>query len=85
MPSAATLRELGAHRREHVVELVRQAADRDADQAGVGVVAGEGEDGVGQAAALADLLEEPRGRAAAEGGVEHAEREAAVVVAGQAR
>ena len=69
---------------EHLVELVRQAADRDPDQAGVGVVAGEGEDRVGQAAALADLLEQPRRRAAAEGGVEHAEGEAAVVVAGHA-
>ena len=33
---------------------------------------------------LADLLEEPARRAAAEGGVEHAEGEAAVVVAGEA-
>ena len=64
--------------------LAGQAADRDPDQAGVGVVAGEGEDGVGQAALLAHLLEQPRRRAAAERGVEHAEGEAAVVGAGHA-
>ena len=45
---------------------------------------GEGEDRVGQAAPLADLLEEPARRAAAQGRVEDAEREAALVVAGQA-
>ena len=45
---------------------------------------GEGEDGVGQAALLADLLEQPAAHAAAERGVEHAEGEAAVVVAGEA-
>ena len=56
------LGELGAHDGEHVVELAGQAADRDADQAGVGVVAGEGEDRVGQAALLADLLEQPATR-----------------------
>ena len=44
------LGQLGAHDLEHLVELAGQAADRDADQAGVGVVAGEGVDGVGQAA-----------------------------------
>ena len=77
MPDSATLRELGAHHREHLVELGGQAADRDPDQAGVDVLAGEGEDGVGQAALLADLLEQPARRAAAERGVEHAEGEAA--------
>ena len=73
--------QLGAHHGEHLVELVGQAADRHPDQAGVGVVAGEGEHRVGQAAALADLLEQPRRRPSAERGVEHAEGEAAVVVA----
>ena len=84
MPCAATRRQLVAHDGQHLVDLVGQAADGDTDQAGVGVVAREREDGVGQAAALADLLEQPARGAAAEGGVEHAEREPAVVVAGQA-
>ena len=84
MPSRSDLRQLVADHGQHVVELVGQAADRDPDQAGVGVVGGEGEDRVGQAAVLAHLLEQPARRAAAERGVEHAEREPAVVVAGQA-
>ena len=60
-----------------------QAAHRDPDQSGVDVLAGEGEDGVGQSALLADLLEEPARGATAERGVEHAEREAARVGPGQ--
>ena len=54
--------------------LAGQAAARDAHHAGVGVVAGEREHRVRQAALLPDLLEQPRGRAATERGVEHAER-----------
>ena len=73
--------QLGAHHGQDVVELVGQAADRDAHDAGVGVVAGEGEDRVGQPATLADLLEQPARGAAAERGVEDTQREAAVVVA----
>ena len=42
-------------------------------------------DGVGQPALLADLLEQPRRRRAAEDVVEHAQREAALVVARDAR
>ena len=42
----ADLGELGTYHGEDVVELGRQAADRDPDQAGVGVVGGEGEDRV---------------------------------------
>ena len=42
---------------------------------------GEAEDRVGQAAALAHLLEQPRGGRAAEDAFEHAQREAALVVA----
>ena len=84
MPCAATRESSIRTVDEHVVELAGQASDGDPDQAGVGVVGGEGEDRVGQAAALAHLLEEPAGGAATECGVEHAEGEPAVVVARQA-
>ena len=85
MPSSAILASSARTTCEHLVELGRQAADRDADQAGVDVLAGEGEDGVGQPALLADLLEQPARGAAAERGVEHAEREAARRRSGSAR
>ena len=49
------------------------------------VQAGEAEHRVGQAPALAHLLEQPRGGGPAEHAFEHAQREAALVVAGDAR
>src|SRR5690606_29908193 len=55
-----------------------------AEQSAVGEAGGVRVHAVGQAALLADLLEQAGGHAAAEGGVEHAERPAAVVGAGQA-
>ncbi len=60
-----------------------QAADGDRERAGVGVVRGEGVDRVRQPAVLADLLEQPRRRAATQGAVEDPERVAALVGAGQ--
>ena len=82
MPSAATSATARSRTTASTSSsLVGRQPTETPDQAGVGVVAGEGEDRVGQAAALADLLEQPGRRAAAEGGVEHAEGEAAVVVA----
>src|SRR5690606_37049189 len=68
---------------EHVVDLAGQAADVDAELAGVGVGGGVAVGRVGQAALLPDLLEQPRRHAAAERGVQHAEREAALVGARQ--
>ena len=61
------------------------AARVDAEEAAVGEARGVRVHAVGEAALLPDLLEEPGAHAAAEGGVEHAERPAAVVGAGQAR
>ncbi len=62
-------------------QVLRARADVQADLAGVGVEVGEGEDRVGEPAPLAHLLEEARGGAAAEDVVEHAQREAALVLA----
>ena len=69
----------------HVVEVLLARADVDADQARVGVLRREAVDRVRHAALLADLLEEPRRRRAAEDGVEQRRGEAAPVGARDAR
>src|SRR5690606_35616072 len=69
--------DLVAADREDFVGFGVLAAGVDAEDAGVGVLGGVAVDGVGEAAFLADLLEEAGRHAAAERGVEHAEREAA--------
>src|SRR5690606_14390156 len=76
--------ELVAADLQHVVHLGGPAARVHAEQSAVGEAGGVRVHAVGQAALLADLLEQAGGHAAAEGGVEHAERPAAVVGAGQA-
>ena len=76
MPSAATLRSSSRTTASTSSNFAGRHPTDDAHYAGVGVVAGEREHGVGQAAVLADLLEQPRGGAAAERGVEYAEGEA---------
>ena len=83
-PCSATWCELVAADLEHLGHPARLAAGVDAEHAAVGVGGGVGVHRVGQAALLADLLEQPGAHAAAEGGVEHAERPAALVGAGQA-
>ncbi len=83
MPRSASSRISERTTVEHVVHPRRQAADADAEHAAVGVVRGEGVDGVRQPAALPDLLEQARGRTAAEDRVEHAEGVPAVVGADQ--
>src|SRR5690606_40254954 len=74
--------DLVAADREDFVGFGVPAAGVDAEDAGVGVLGGVAVDVVGEAAFLADLLEEAGRHAAAERGVEHAEREAAFVGAG---
>ena len=66
-------------------DVVGTRAEVQAHLPGARVERLEGVDAVGQPAALADLLEEPRGRRAAEDVVQHAQGEAALVVAGDAR
>ena len=66
-------------------DVVGARAEVQADLARAGVERLERVDAVGQAALLAHLLEQPRGRGPAEDVVEHAQREAALVVACQAR
>ena len=65
--------------RERVGEVVLARAEVDADLAGVGVLRDERVDRVRHPALLADLLEEPRRRGAAEDRVEQRRREAAPV------
>src|SRR5690606_5958076 len=76
--------ELVAADLQHVVHLRGAAAGVHAEQAAVGEAGGVRVHAVGQAALLADLLEEAGGHAAAEGGVEDAHGPAAVVGAGEA-
>ena len=82
--SLAQAVELAVDDRHRLGEVVRPRADVEADLARVGELAGERVDGVGQPALLAHALEQPRGRQPAEDRVEHAQREAALVVARQA-
>ena len=67
------------------VEVLGARADVQPDLAGVGVGARERVHRVGQPATLAHLLEQARGRGAAEDRVEHAQREAPLVVARERR
>ena len=69
----------------HSADVLGARADVDADLAGVVVARDVAVDAVGHAALLAHLLHEPRGGRAAEHVVEQREREAAIVVARQAR
>ena len=75
-------RELGADDRAGLLDVVLAGADVGGDQARVGVLLVVGADRVGEAALLAHLAEQPRGGRAAEDRVEHGERVAALVVAG---
>ena len=75
--------QLGLHQRGHLVHPVRLAARVQAPVAGVGVPGGERIGVVGQAAALADLLEQPRGHATAQDGLHDAQGEAVRVRGGQ--
>ena len=78
MPSAATLASSARTIGEHVVDLGRAGSRPTTPTRPASAWwRGEGVDRVGQAAPLAHLLEQPRRRAAAEGGVEHAEGVAA--------
>ena len=79
------LLELGGQQLDHAFGLRRGAAGVHAEVAGVRVRCGERVGGVHQAALLADLLEEARGHAAAEYGVEHAHHVAAFVGCHDAR
>ena len=77
--------ELAAEHLADLGQVLRPRADVEADLAGVAVEALEAEDRVGEAALLAHRLKQPRGGGATEDAVEHAQGEAALVVAGQAR
>ena len=77
--------ELRADDLHRLGEVVGPRADVEADLAGVGELAGERVDRVGEPALLAHALEQPRGREPAEDRVEHAHGVAALVVARQAR
>src|SRR3954454_12164257 len=83
--AAGRHRQLLTAQLEHLARAVGMTAGIDAEHSGVGVVRGEGVDGVGEAALLAHLLEQPRRHASAERGVEHAQSEPAVVEAVHAR
>ena len=76
--------ELAADHVQRLDDVVLARADVDADLAGVLVLARPGVDRVGQAALLAHLLEQARGRRAAQDRVQDRQREAALVVAGDA-
>src|SRR5918992_4070281 len=81
----AALGDLGhlvAADRQDLVDLGRLAPGVDAERAGVGVLRGVTVDRVRQPALLPDLLEQPRGHAAAERRVEHAEGESPIVGTG---
>ena len=77
--------ELGPDHRQRLGHVVGARADVQPDLPGVLIGARERVDRVGQPAALADLLEQPRGRGAAEDRVEHAQREPPIVVARERR
>src|SRR4051812_19203594 len=77
--------ELVGDDRHRPHDVVRPRAQVQADLARAGVHRLERVDVVGEPAPLADLLEQPRRRRAAEDVVEHAQREAAIVVARDAR
>ena len=86
IPSRATRASSLAHEREHLVDLARACSRRRRRRRRCRrSCGGERVDRVGQAALLADLLEQPAAHAAAEHRVEHAEREPPVVVAATAR
>src|SRR5215211_1483424 len=71
--------QLGADHVHGRPDIVGPGTDVDRYLARVGVVTGVGEDRVGEAALLTDLLEEPRRSRAAQDRVEHPQREAAIV------
>ena len=77
--------QLAADGLERLAHAVRPRADVEADLARVDVLAGVRVDRVGQPALLAHLLEQPRGGRAAEDRVEHAQGEAPLVGARNAR
>src|SRR3954449_13162030 len=77
--------ELVGDDRHRPHDVVRPRAQVQADLARAGVHRLERVDVVGESAPLTHLLEQPRRRRAAEDVVEHAQREAAVVVARDAR
>ena len=79
MPCAASRMSSARTTRSTSSALGGGAAGDTADQAGVGIVRGEGVDRVGQPALLADLLEQPAAHAAAQGGVQDCHREATLV------
>ena len=81
-PLGAQRGELAADDLAGLGDVVLAGADVDGDHAAVDVLLGVGADRVGEAALLADLAEQPRGGRAAEDRVEDAEREAAIVAAG---
>src|SRR6516165_1651948 len=83
-PAGDDLGDLLLADRQHLVSLGRQAPDVGGPHAGVGMLRGEAVDRVGQPALLPHFLEQPRGHAAAQGRVEHPEREPVVIGAGQA-
>src|SRR5689334_5842261 len=69
---------------QHLVRLGREAAHVHAPDAGVGMLRAEAVHRVGQPPLLPHLLEQPGRHAAAQRGVEHAERVLALVGPGQA-
>ncbi len=73
------LQELVAHDGHQLGDLLLAGAGVDAEQAGIGVARGEGEDRVGEAALLAYLLEQSRRHAAAEHGREDLKRVEVVI------
>ena len=79
MPSCGEAAELGEHELGDRADPLRRAAGVQADEAGIREARGEGVDRVGEAALLADLLEQPRRHPAAEHRVEHAEHGAPLV------
>ena len=81
---AAQPLELGADDRAGLLDVVLAGPDVGRDEAGVGVLLVVGADRVGEAALLAHLSEQARGGRAAEDRVEHRERVAPLVVAGDA-
>src|SRR5205823_4628073 len=78
------VRDLGARDLDAGREVLLARADIEAELTGVGVLGGEAVDRVGHAALLADLLEESRGRRAAEDRVQDRDREPAPVGTGDA-
>ena len=71
--------QLAVYHRQHFLDISRTGAGVDYELPGIDIRCGGGIDRVGQAALLTHFLEQPRGHAAAQGGVQQRGRVTVVV------